>query len=95
MNERIYRTPRTYGSPTGYDIELSHLQNQKGRLAEALLRDMLVSGAHSTIPVTALTERACRIADCFYADLERRNWMIEIADAPDMEKDYGTKRGEV
>jgi bisphosphoglycerate-dependent phosphoglycerate mutase len=93
MSERIYRTPRTYGSPTGYDTELSHLGNRSARLAEALLQAMACANAYRDFEPVQLVNRANDIAAAMLADWETRGWMIEIEDAPNMKRDYGAERG--
>lgn len=90
MNERIYRTPRTYGAPTGYDHERTHFPNQAARLSEVIAQGLAYAGA----PSSEIALCACAVAEDLLAEWDRRGWWIEIEDAPDMDKNYGAKRGD-
>lgn len=92
MKESIYRTPRTYGSPTGYDKELSHFPDLVGRLAEHILLE-LIHARGSTDSVPGLVAFAIRYAEEFIQQLETRGHFLEVKDAPGMNKDQSAERG--
>jgi hypothetical protein len=94
FSERVYRTPRTYGSPTGYDHEVSHYPNSHARLAEAIAKCLCGAGGAWVMSSDDIAERSAGIAIALMRDWERRDWLIEIQDAPGMDKHYGLqKRG--
>lgn len=93
MNERIYRTPRTYGNPTGYDAELTHYPNLQARMAERLVMEMVSCDAYSDCTSPQLAARAGAIAAALVDDWQMRGWLLPVEDAPGMAKDYGATRG--
>jgi hypothetical protein len=92
MKETIYRTPRSYGSPTGYDSEVSHFPDHVGRLAEHFLGQMLRAGTQDT--PGQMAGYAVKLAEAFYAEMQARGHLLEVQDAPGMKKDYGSERGQ-
>lgn len=91
LQEKIYRTPRTYGSPTGYDRELSHVPNWRARMAEQVAYSMLSSGNGSGWGCE-IASRACDIADAMLEEFDKRGWLIEAVPAPDLDPNYGKRR---
>lgn len=90
MKETIYRTPRTYGAPTGYDVEASHHPSWLARISEGIARGL---ACRDDMPVEDVAEHACEITQSLFHEWERRGWMLEVQDAPDMEQNYGRMRG--
>lgn len=94
MKESFYRTARTYGAPTGYDHEISHLPDKVARLAEKILTE-------NTFHVTNLSEGyaidivdfAFHLAKKYWAAVEAGGHLIEVQDAPDQKNGAYGPRG--
>lgn len=94
MDERIYRMPRTYGSPTGYDIEVSSYPNTVARFSEKIAYEMARSEAYRNLSPQEFAVEVCDRASAMVSLWEKRGWLLPVEDAPAMDKDYGAKRGE-
>lgn len=86
--EKIYSTPRTYGSPTGRDHEISHAPNWKARLAEKLMYAL----ASRDCPSAGVAAEACDVAEEMFAEFDKRGWLIEVVPAPDLDANYGKRK---
>lgn len=85
MKERIFRTPRTYGSPSGYDVEITHYPNGFARMSEQLIQAMLEGG--DSRDAEFIAARACDLTAALRKEWEARDWMIAVEDAPGMKRD--------
>lgn len=93
FKEAVYRTPRTYGSPTGYDREVSHVVSTVASIAERLLMEWkipLEPGAArdgyqemELMDPTNLVFRAFDVAETFLRVAEERGHLLEVQDAPE------------
>ena len=94
MQEKIYSTPRTYGSPTGLDFEVSHFPNYTARLAEKIVMALLEGGDTGDSATIAIATRACSIAQDLMNEWQLRGWMLKVTPAPGLDPDYGKDKGD-